>query len=77
VAITEGISVGWGDDYVAYLDGQHIDVTDVPAGRYLLVHRVNVNGTIAESNRANNVATVRIALTRSAGRVRARVLGPG
>jgi Lysyl oxidase len=72
--IREGISVGWADDYAAYLDSQHIDVTDVPAGRYLLVHTVNPTGRIVERSRANNQASVRIALTRSAGRVRVRIL---
>lgn len=70
----EGISVGWADDYDAYLDGQHIDVTDVPAGRYLLVHTVNPTGRIVERSRTNNEASVRIALTRSGGRVRVKIL---
>jgi hypothetical protein len=74
--IREGISVGWADDYAAYLDSQHIDVTDVPAGRYLLVHTVNPTGRIVERNRANNAASVRIVLTRAGGRVRVRIL-PG
>jgi hypothetical protein len=74
--IREGISVGWADDYPAYLDSQHIDVTDVPAGRYLLVHTVNPTGRIVERSRANNQASVRIALTRSRGRVRVAVLPP-
>jgi len=74
--IREGISVGWADDYAAYLDGQHIDVTDVPAGRYLLVHTVNPSGRIVERDRANNQAAVRIALTRAGGRVRVKVLPP-
>ena len=74
--IREGISVGWADDYAAYLDSQHIDVTDVPAGRYLLVHTVNPSGRIVERDRANNQASVRIALTRAGGRVRVKVLPP-
>ena len=74
-SLTEGISVGWGDDYAAYLDGQHVDVTTVPAGRYVLVHTVNPSGRIVERDRANNEASVRIALSRTAsGRVRVRVL---
>jgi len=72
--IREGISVGWADDYAAYLDSQHIDVTEVPAGRYLLVHTVNPTGRIVERSRANNLASVRIALTRSGGRVRVKIL---
>jgi hypothetical protein len=72
--IREGISVGWADDYAAYLDSQHIDVTDVAAGRYLLVHTVNPTGRIVEKSRANNQASVRIALTRTGGRVRVKLL---
>jgi hypothetical protein len=75
LTIREGISVGWADDYAAYLDGQHIDVTNVPSGRYLLVHTVNASGRILETSTANNTASVRIALTRSpTGRVRVKVL---
>jgi hypothetical protein len=74
LSLIEGISVGWGDDYAAYLDGQHIDVTNVPPGRYALVHIVNAGGRILERDAANNTATRRIELVRSHGRVRVRVL---
>ena len=76
LSLTEGISVGWGDDYTPYLDGQHIDVTTVAAGRYVLVHAVNVRGRILERDRANNVASRRIELRRVRGRVTVRVLPP-
>lgn len=76
LSLTEGISVGWGDDYPAYLDSQHIDVTNVPAGRYVLVHTVNVHGRILERDRTNNVASRRIELRRAHGRARVRVLPP-
>ena len=42
--VVQGISPGYGDDYVPNLEGQYVEVTDVPAGRYLLVHRVNPDG---------------------------------
>ncbi len=74
LSLTEGISVGWGDDYAAYLDSQHIDVTTVPAGRYLLVHTVNARGRILERDRSNNVASRRIELRGLRGRVSVRVL---
>jgi hypothetical protein len=51
-----GMSVGWGDDYDPQLEGQYIDVTGLPAGRYDLVHRVNVDGALLESDYTNNVA---------------------
>jgi hypothetical protein len=39
--IREGLSPGFGDDYVPLLEGQFIDVTGLPPGRYVLIHRVN------------------------------------
>jgi hypothetical protein len=49
-----GISVGWGDDYAAFLEGQSIDVTRVPAGRYCLEHRAT--GSLREVGSGNNLA---------------------
>ena len=54
----EGISVGWGDDYKAFLEGQDLPLDGVPNGRYLLVHRVNADGHLRESSYANNAASV-------------------
>jgi Lysyl oxidase len=65
--VTEGISPGYGDDYVPRLEGQYIDVTDVSGGRYVLVHRVNPDGGLRESNYANNAASVLIELRRPPG----------
>jgi hypothetical protein len=44
------------------LEGQYIDVTGVPPGDYWLVHWVNSDKEICESNYANNAAAVKIAL---------------
>src|SRR5262245_20212263 len=41
LTLRQGISPGYGDDYDPALEGQFVDVTSVPAGRYLLVHRAN------------------------------------
>ena len=65
--ILQGISPGYGDDYVPNLEGQFVDVTDVPAGRYLLVHRVNSDDDLRESNYENNAASVLFELTRPPG----------
>jgi hypothetical protein len=54
----EGISVGYGDDYSAFLEGQDLPLDDLPAGRYVLVHRVNQDRGLAESSYANNAASV-------------------
>ncbi|HVD11508.1 MAG TPA: lysyl oxidase family protein, partial [Gaiellaceae bacterium] len=56
--LRQGISPGYGDDYVPALEGQLVDLTGVPPGRYLLVHRVNADLSIRESNYENNAASV-------------------
>lgn len=62
--VTEGISPGYGDDYVPRLEGQYVDVTDAAAGRYLLVHRVNEDRALRESAYDNNAASVLLRLRR-------------
>jgi hypothetical protein len=44
----QGISAGWSDVYDHTLDGQWIDVTDVPPGDYVLEATVNAAGKIPE-----------------------------
>ena len=58
--LTMGLSVGYGDNYLAFLDGQSIDVTDVPGGSYYLVHRVEAD--VRESDYSNNAASVLLKL---------------
>ena len=58
-----GISVGYGDAYAAQLEGQFIDVTGMPAGRYVLTHRVNTDGRLVERDYTNNASSVLFALT--------------
>jgi hypothetical protein len=73
--ILEGISPGFGDDYVPLLEGQYIDVTHLPQDRYVLVHRVNSERDIRESDYKNNVASALVELLRdSGGKLSARVL---
>jgi hypothetical protein len=61
-SVAMGISIGYGDDYHAYLEGQSIDVTGVPAGRYELVHRVNAKARLRETRYSNNAASVLVRL---------------
>jgi hypothetical protein len=65
--ILEGISPGFGDDYVPLLEGQYIDVTGLAPGRYVLVHRVNSDRDIRESGYANNGASALLELVRDSG----------
>ena len=61
--LRQGMSVGFGDSYDPQLEGQYIDVTGLPAGRYDLVHRVNANGALLESDYTNNAACLGIELS--------------
>lgn len=63
--IREGLSPGFGDDYVPLLEGQYIDVTGLPPGRYLLVHRVNAGRELRETSYDNNAASVVVRLRRT------------
>ena len=66
--VRQGISVGYGDDYDAHVEGQEFDVTDLPAGRYLLVHRVNSDRMLEESDYRNNLASMSFRLGWPQGR---------
>lgn len=53
----EGISPGWVDDYQPFRDGQQIDISTIPAGRYRLVQRVNAEGLLRERTLRNNFSS--------------------
>jgi len=62
-SITEGISVGWADEYTPFVGGQDVDLTGVPAGRYYLVQKVNSNGSIEELDYSNNAWSAAVDLS--------------
>jgi hypothetical protein len=62
LAIQQGISVGYGDDYVANLEGQYLKLTGLRRGRYVLVHRANSDRRLRESNYRNNASSMLIQL---------------
>jgi hypothetical protein len=62
LSVEEGISPGYGDNYLPYLEGQSLPLTGLPAGPYLLVHRVNTDHALLESDYADNAASVLIDL---------------
>jgi Lysyl oxidase len=74
MGIREGISVGYGDDYVANLEGQYLPLRHVRAGRYLLVHRANADGRLLESDYGNNASSLLLRLRRRHGAPSIRVL---
>jgi hypothetical protein len=65
--VEEGSSVGYTDRYPQFFHGQEVDVTDVPAGRYVVVHRANPERRMRERTYANNVASVLLRLRRPRG----------
>ena len=72
--LVEGISVGYGDDYAANLEGQSLPLTGLAAGRYVLTHRVNVRRRLRETDYSNNAASLLLRLQWRAGAPRIRVL---
>lgn len=69
--VSQGTSVGYSDVYPAHFHGQNIDVTRVPAGTYVLVHRASPNLLIRELRYENNAASLRIRLSWPRGRSKA------
>jgi glucose/arabinose dehydrogenase len=62
LGVQEGISVGYGDDYKANLEGQYLRLTGLPAGRYVLVHQVNADRRLHELDYSNNAASLLLEL---------------
>lgn len=63
LAVEQGTSIGFTDRYPANFHGQNVDLTGVPAGEYILVHRANPEGLLEELDYTNNAASLRIRLT--------------
>ncbi len=68
--VDAGTSVGFSDRYHSRLDGQNVDLTNVAAGRYVLVNRANPAVSIRELRYENNAASVAIRITWPHGRLR-------
>lgn len=63
----QGISVGWADVYSRGLEGQSIEITNLPDGSYWLEVAVDPGNHIIESNETNNVTRIKINLQRPPG----------
>ena len=74
LGVQEGISVGYGDDYKANLEGQYLRLTGLPAGRYVLVHQVNADRRLHELDYANDAASLLLELRWRHGQPMVRIL---
>jgi hypothetical protein len=72
--VVMGTTPGYTDRYPAFFHGQNIDITGVPAGTYVLTHRVNASMQLRELRYDNDAASVRIRLAWRAGQPAVRVL---
>ena len=60
----QGISAGWADQYHQSTEGQQLDITNAPVGRYYLVSTANYDGIFIEKDLTNNAAWVAFDLAR-------------
>jgi len=60
--VTEGISVGAGDNYDYTVDFQWLDITKVASGRYTVVNTVNPDRSIVEKSYSNNSSSIAISV---------------
>lgn len=61
----QGMSVGWSDTYLARVEGQEMDITDIPDGIYVFRSIVNPERKISESDYDNNVHDIEIEIVRN------------
>ncbi|NUP08614.1 MAG: hypothetical protein HOW73_21405 [Polyangiaceae bacterium] len=59
----QGIQKGWADTYHNQLPCQWVDITDVPAGEYMLEISLNADHTLGEKDYTNNLAVVPVTVT--------------
>lgn len=67
--VIQGFSVGWGDTYNSNIAGQEIAIIDIVDGDYLLKNVVNPDNKISEMTDANNVAEVKINISKNRVRI--------
>ena len=58
-----GIDVGWVDDYAALIEGQSLDITRLPYGRYMLVHEADPDHLLLVGDRRDDVASALVEIT--------------
>ncbi len=75
-ALRMGISPGYGDRYNPFLEGQQIDIHDLPSGEYRLVHTANPDDALQESDTSNNESSVVVRIAYPNGRDDVPVVTP-
>jgi hypothetical protein len=58
----QGLSVGWADIYSKNLEGQNLDITDVPPGQYWLESESDPLNHVLEKDETNNIARIPITI---------------
>ena len=74
LSVEQGTSIGFTDLYPAHFHGQNLELSGVPAGIYVLVHRANPTLQLEELDYTNNDASLRIRLTWDGGLPRVKML---
>jgi len=73
--LTQGLSVGWSDEYPYTTSGQYIELdpggTYIGDGDYCLVSIADPSGLVSETDETNNEASVEIRLSRHGKKVQA------
>ena len=65
--VEQGSSVGYTDRYPAFFHGQDLELTGLPAGRYLLVQTANPERRLREVDYSNNAASLLVRLSWPSG----------
>ncbi len=65
----QGVSVGWGDSYLAAYPGQSFNISALPSGTYRLVFHVNPLLRFYEERVENNSSNVLISINKETGTV--------
>jgi hypothetical protein len=60
MSVHQGTSVGYTDRYPSHFHGQNLDLTDLRAGTYVLIHRANRRFLFRELRYENNASSLRI-----------------
>ena len=66
--VREGLSVGWGDAYDPFVEGQFVDLTGMPGGQYRILNEVDPLQRLADARNGNDVAGTDVTVSWPDGR---------